>query len=60
LTGSTKTESGLQVDCVIDDNEYARGVEVSEDEFNAINIKEHTFHGEWNYTIAPQLKSKPI
>jgi len=54
LISSTKTEKGLQVDCVIDDKEYQRGVEVSDEEFKAINIKQHSFHGEWNYTIAPQ------
>jgi hypothetical protein len=54
LISSTKSEKGLKVDCVIDDNVYERGREISDDEFKAINIKQHTFHGEWNYTIAPQ------
>jgi transposase len=58
LIGSTKTVNGLKVDCVVDENEYARGVKVCDEEFYAINIKEHSFHGEWNYTISPQIKSK--
>jgi hypothetical protein len=28
---------------------------VSDGEYNSINIKNHKFHGEWNYTISPQL-----
>jgi hypothetical protein len=51
---ATKTDKGLRVDCILDENEYKRGIEVSEEEFNAINIKPHYFHGEWNYTIKPQ------
>ena len=54
LISSTRTEKGLRVDCVVDNKEYRRGLEVSDEEFNAINIKQHSFHGEWNYTIMPQ------
>ena len=54
LISSTKTEKGLRVDCVVDNNEYRRGMEVSDEEFKAINIKQHSFHGEWNYSIMPQ------
>jgi hypothetical protein len=54
LIGSTKTEKGLKVNCVVDNEVYERGKEVSDSEFEAINIKQHKFHGEWNYTIAPQ------
>jgi transposase len=54
LVSSTKTEKGLQVDCVVDSKEYRRGLKVSDKEFSAINIKQHSFHGEWNYTIMPQ------
>ena len=57
LIGSTKTDSGLTVDCVIDKNIYPRGIEVSDDQLNAVKIKLHKFHGEWNYTISPQSKS---
>ena len=54
LIGSTKTETGLKVDCVADDNIYPRGIIVSDDKFALIKIKRHKFHGEWNYTISPQ------
>ena len=54
LIKATNTNEGLKVECVLDENEYKRKIEVSDKEFNAINIKPHYFHGEWNYTIRPQ------
>ena len=56
LIGSTTTDKGLKVDCVVDDGEYERGVEITDEEFDSIVIKPHKFHGEWNYTISPQKK----
>ena len=58
LIGSTKIGGGKKVECVIDKNKYERGVEISNEEFDAINIKYHKFHGEWNYTIIPHSKKK--
>jgi hypothetical protein len=57
LIGSTTTGNGLKVDCVVDEWNYERGIEVSDEEFNSIVIRPHKFHGEWNYTISPQKKS---
>jgi hypothetical protein len=53
LIGSTTTETGLQVCCEIDANLYPKGVQVTEQEMQAINLTRADFHGEWNYTIAP-------
>ena len=53
LIGSTTTDKGLAVCCELDGNLYPKGVEVSDEEMQAINITRHAFHGEWNYTIAP-------
>ena len=53
LIGATTTETGLQVCCEIDPNLYPKGVQVSEQEMQAINLTRAEFHGEWNYTIAP-------
>lgn len=55
LIGSTKTQTGLKVMAVLDENEYEKGKEVTEEEMNALNIKGETFHPEWNYTIFPQI-----
>ena len=54
LIGSTKIEDGNKIDCIIDNKEYERGIEITDEEFNAIKLKPHEFHGEWNYTILPR------
>jgi hypothetical protein len=56
LISATKTKTGLVVECVLDKNKYATNIPVSDEEYAAINIKRHKFHGEWNYTISPQMK----
>jgi len=53
LIGATTTETGLAVCCEIDHSLYAKGIVVPEEELQAINITRHAFHGEWNYSIAP-------
>ena len=53
LIGATKTEAGLEVQCEIDGNLYPKGVQVTDLEMQAINLTRAEFHGEWNYTIAP-------
>jgi hypothetical protein len=53
LIGATTTETGLQVSCEIDGNLYPKGVQVTEQEMQAINLTRAEFHGEWNYTISP-------
>jgi len=58
LISSTKIGDGNKVECVIDRHKYECGVEISDVEFNAINIKRHKFHGEWNYKIMPRIKNR--
>jgi len=53
LIGATTTDKGLKVCCEIDGNLYPKGVVVPEAELKAINITHDEFHGEWNYSIAP-------
>ena len=53
LIGSTTTETGLKVCCELDANLYPKGIKVSDEEMQAINITRDNFHGEWNYTISP-------
>jgi len=51
LIGATKTNKGLAINCVLDENDYEKGIVVSDDEFESINIVNEKFHGEWNYKI---------
>ena len=54
LIAATTTKSGLTVRCELDENSYAKGVKVSDDEMRALNITHDPFHPEWNYSIAPR------
>jgi Rhodopirellula transposase DDE domain len=56
LIGSTTTTTGLHIEAAVDDNKYPLGIEVTEEELAAIQIRQHSFHGEWNYTISPKQK----
>lgn len=51
LIGATTTTKGLTVCCVLDENEYEKGIKVTDEEYGKILIKEEEFHGDWNYTI---------
>ena len=51
LIGNTKTAAGLEVRCVVDEGSYATGIKISDKELASFNITQHTFHGEWNYTV---------
>jgi hypothetical protein len=54
LIASTTTHSGLTVTCQLDANAYEKGIKVSDDEMASLSVKSDSFHGEWNYTIAPR------
>ena len=57
LISATTTDTGLKVHCELDDNAYPKGIAVSDEEMDAINISRAEFHGEWNYTIKPDNRS---
>lgn len=51
LIGSTTTQSGLTISAELDTNIYPKGIRVSDDELEMVNLTKAAFHGEWNYTI---------
>jgi hypothetical protein len=53
LIGATRTRSGLKVKAVLDINAYETGQKVPDREMKALHLKQHTFHGDWNYTLLP-------
>jgi len=53
LIRATTTRAGLQVQAELDLGLYPTQVKVSDAEMATVRITPHTFHGEWNYTIAP-------
>jgi hypothetical protein len=54
LISNTTTQTGLEVHAQLDDNLYPTGIQVSDEQFNAIQIERCRFHGEWNYRIVPR------
>lgn len=53
LIGHTKTRAGLAIASKLDRHSYPTGIEITDKEFAAINIKPDRFHGDWNYIIKP-------
>jgi hypothetical protein len=51
LIGATSTSSGLNVRAVLDRGSYEKGKKISDEQMNAVKLKRHQFHGDWNYTI---------
>lgn len=55
LIGSVKTKKGLTVMSKLDESIYEKGKKISDQEMENINLIRHEFHGEWNYTIKPNM-----
>lgn len=60
LIGSTTTQTGLKVRAELDEQIYAKGIEILPDEFDAIAIERDEFHGEWNYQIKPRTMDNVV
>jgi hypothetical protein len=54
LIAATTTKTGLKVRCELDQNAYPAGIKAPDAEMQAVNLKRHDFHGEWNYTVTPK------
>jgi hypothetical protein len=55
LIAATKTETGLAVRAELDEHTYPKGIKVSDAQLAAVNISRHRLHGDWNYTISPNI-----
>ncbi len=55
LIAAVKTKTGLTVKCQLDENEYPKGIAVTDEQLASVNITRDDFHGEWNYTIKPSI-----
>jgi hypothetical protein len=60
LIGSTRTKPGLAIKAVVDTNKYAKGVKVTDDEMESLNLQRNAFLGEWNYKLHPRLIDQVI
>jgi hypothetical protein len=55
LIGATTTNKGLTVKAKLDEKTYVTGIKIADEEKEKFNIEKNDFHGEWNYTIMPNL-----
>ena len=55
LIARTTTAKGLKVTCRLDRRKYPTGRKVTDEEMRRVNLDRNKFHGDWNYTIRPQL-----
>jgi hypothetical protein len=51
LIAATTTQTGLTVQAAYDPTWYPTGVKISNDDFAAIPLHRHDWHGEWNYDL---------
>lgn len=54
LIGATTNSKGLKVKCIIDSWEYERGIQISDDQMDDLNLVRNEWRGDWNYSIAPR------
>lgn len=54
LIGATTTRTGLKVNAELDEGYYPLGIKITKAQLQALPVTAHDFHGEWNYTIAPE------
>ena len=55
LIAATTTEKGLKVKAKVDHTQYIKGRKISDEQLGKINLVKNDFHGEWNYTIRPNI-----
>jgi hypothetical protein len=53
LIASTKTQTGLNIDCDIDWNRCPKGLKIPKAALKNLNITYDQFHPDWNYTLSP-------
>ncbi len=57
LIGSTRTRTGLKVKAVLDTRDYETGAAVAPPQIQALRLRGHAFHPDWNYTLSPRSTS---
>ena len=57
---NTRTEKGLTVKAGLDTGSYPAGIPVDDDAMARLELAPESFHGEWNYTIKPQLPNNEV
>jgi transposase len=53
LIAATSTNTGLKVYAQLDERHYEKAIEITDQQLDTVNITRDSFHGDWNYTVAP-------
>ena len=51
----TTTKAGLKVKAVLLDREYEKGIKISDQEMDALNLHRRRVCPRWNYVLKPRL-----
>jgi len=54
LIAATTTSKGLEVKCMLDTNNYPKGIKIDKKQVEELDIVRDEFRGEWNYTFKPK------
>lgn len=57
LIGATRTQTGLRVKARLDAKWYEAGLKIPDEEMERINLRPHSTHPVWNYTISPRIST---
>ena len=57
LIANTRTAKGLKIKAALDTRSYPKGVKVTDEQLNDVNLVRDEFHGDWNYSILPNCSS---
>lgn len=55
LISGTKTKSGLKIKAKLDKHTYSKGIKISDEDFDKLNLKYHKKYSKWNYTIKQMI-----
>jgi hypothetical protein len=55
LIGNTRTTAGLKICSELDEHVYPLKETVTAEQLATVQLTPATFHGEWNYTVAPHV-----
>ncbi len=58
LIAHTTTKSGLKIESALDERTYEKGIKITDAQMASLNLIQNDFHGEWNYTISPNIKDE--
>ncbi len=58
LISGTKTKEGLEIRAELDKKKYEKGIDITDEEMEALKIIVDKFHGEWNYILKSRAKKQ--